>query len=167
MSSQRMEDIDFVRKNPTLWIVIFVVVYGLIFGGIVYLGVRDVLWQGVTSIGVAVEAVSICLMYLVGFVAGLFYFIASHYRFQFTDEGMNVLTWRGRQFFLWRDVRRARLSIVEYGADLALDFGGLREVNIPIFSYRKTRTLVDEIARRIPVSIALMDSPVGAEIRDH
>ena len=115
----------------------------------------------------AVEAVSICLMYLVGFVAGLFYFIASHYRFQFTDEGMNVLTWRGRQFFRWKDVRRASLSIVEYGADLTLDFGGIREVNIPIFSYRKTRTLVDEIARRIPVSIALMDSPAGAEIRDY
>ena len=167
MSSQRMEDIDFVRKNPTVWILIFVVVYGLIFGGIVYLGVRDVLWQGVTSIAVAIEAASICLMYVAGFVVCLFYAIASHYRFKFTEEGMNVLTWRGRQFFLWRDVRRASLCIVEYGADLALDFGGLREVNIPIFSFRKTRTLVNETARRIPVPIALMDSRAGEEIQDH
>jgi hypothetical protein len=161
-----MEEIDFGRKNPMVWIVIFVVVYGLIFGGMVYLGVRDVLWRGVTSIGVAIEAVSICLMYLAGFVAFLFYALVSHYRFQFTDEGMNVLTWRGRQFFRWRDVQRVNLSIVEGGADLALDFGGLREVNIPIFNYRKTRTLVNEIARRIPVPIGLMDTPFGAAVQD-
>jgi hypothetical protein len=153
MSGGRLNDIDFERRNPLVMFILFVLLYGLFFGSALYIGLQDIVnhaseWTG------WLEAGFILIVYLLGALLLLFYAIFSPYRFAFKEEGISVMTWRGRRFYRWGDIRKASLTSHKGSVDLVLHAGSLRYITVPLFAFKKSATLFTEIRQRLPIPVA-------------
>jgi hypothetical protein len=160
----KMEDIDFQpRRNSAILLVLFGLFFGLFSFGI-YVSIRDLLEPQPVSWRRGLEAVAVLGIYLLGLFLVVFYVLFSPCRFRFTDEGMQVLTWRGRRFFPWPDVRRARFSVIRSGLFLELSLKGWSRVLVPVSWFGKAALLVREIRRRLAVPIEGGESRAAARI---
>jgi hypothetical protein len=100
------------------------------------------------------------LLFLFSLFGLILYAVTIPARQRFTDEGVLAPTWRGRRLFRWDTVEEAIVVHGKGGIILALRTTTGR-CSITLDAYRKQRLLFDEIARRIPVQIA-----ISAETKD-
>lgn len=150
--STTMEQIDFHPRRPVLMFIVTFLLYVIGTGTCLFFAVLDLATHYDTSIWDPLIIALIVIVYLsVGMVL-FFYAVFSAYRFRFTDDGIDMMTWRGRQFFPWSDVEKSWVSNSRGTISLELNFGGRRNVTVPLDSYYRSMTLYHEIARRLPVA---------------
>jgi hypothetical protein len=161
MSNRRIEEIDFEpRKGLIIWtIILLILLYGLGVGSATYFLALEVLGERDLSSPASLIKVGV-ILFVYGLVLFLllFYITFSPYRFSFKEEGVVALTWRGRQFFPWQSVKKATVTSGKSGINLALRLGGLRYLTIPLDSYKKGGSLLAEVSRRLPVTVAVSDT---------
>jgi hypothetical protein len=146
--------VDFGPQKPILMLSLFILFYGFGLGAAVFFIVVDMISRSPASLANLLEVAFIIGSYLLVALFLLFYVIFSPYRFVFAEDGLQVLTWRGRQFFSWEEVRKASLSSYQGNIDLVLHCGGLRYLTIPLTSFRRSASLFEAVKQKLPVRIA-------------
>ena len=157
METQSLDASDFRPRTPTLHLIFFLLFYVGLFGSVVVLGVREMISDGSLA-----GAVLLALGYFAAALFILFYGILSQFRFRFTDAGVFVVTWRGRQFFAWNEIQRASLSSYKANIDLVLHAGGLRYITIPLKSFARGATLLKSITVRLQVQVAASEKQIAS-----
>lgn len=157
MDKPSIEAIDSRPRKPVLMLSLFIIFYGLFFGTVVFFGVREKLLEGSLA-----EAVVLASAYLLVALFLLFYVVLSPYRFKFNEVGVEVITWRGRQFFPWIQVKSASLSSYKGHIDLILHAGGLTYITIPIKSFERGASLLEGIRLRLRVKVAASKRQLAA-----
>jgi len=118
-----------------------------------YWFVRDLAAHGIPEVGKLVMPLALFSAYALGFVLLMFYVVLASLRIMIFPDGVQVLTWRGKQMYLWKDARRAKITILKGTATLVLNFGGLRRARICLGDYRNSRSLFEFIRSRLPVPV--------------
>lgn len=151
----RMQDIDFQRGRGQMifMFIIVLVIFAIGPGTLFYFFISDLTDGDASTPMDSTTGIFALLFVLIAFAVLMFYAVFNPWRFSYSDEGVQVITWRGPQFFRWSDVKKAGVYATKGGYSMSLNFGGLRRVYIPLNSYRKSRSLLMEISRRLPVKV--------------
>lgn len=161
MNDQKLAATEFTPRTPTLHLIFFLIFYGGLFGSVVVLGVREMILDGSPA-----GAMLLTIGYFAAAVFILFYAILSQYRFKFTEPGVIVFTWRGRQFFAWKHIKRASLSSYKANVDLVLHAGGVSYITIPLKSFARSATLLESIRLKLPVPIVASEKQLASITND-
>lgn len=162
-----MDQMDFQRSKGQMitMLIIVMLTFGIGPGTLIYLFIADMTdGDDITPLDTPM-ALFIPFFVLVAFSVLLFYAVFNPWRFSYNDEGVRVITWRGPQFFPWNEAKSAALLPSKSSYSFTLNYGRFRNVYIPLHSYRKGRTLLNEISRRVPVKVT-GDGSLFAKVQD-
>jgi hypothetical protein len=151
--AMNLEEINFYPKRHLIMFIFVVLTYGVVGGTCIYFSIADLLPHDPFTIVDTIILATVFSGYVLLFFVLFFYVIFSQFRFRFTETGIDLLTWRGRRFFPWSDVRTAWVSNSRGTIALELLYHGRGRVTVPIDAYRRSTSLMLEIARRLPIPI--------------
>jgi hypothetical protein len=146
----RLDDIDFEPARPPIFIlVLFVVLYGLL--GLA-LASEAAYQLGRGPEGAFGEVAAGGAAYVLG-AALVVYWERAAWRIRFGEDGLRILTWRGRRSLPWASVTSATLYHYRGAYLLDLWSGRFRVVVVPLYGWRRQDRLLEEIRARVPVEI--------------
>lgn len=164
----RMEEMDFQRsKGQMIFMLVMVLVIFMTGPGtLFYFFISDITDGDPTTPMDSTTGLLALFFVLIAFAILMFYAVLNPWRFSYSDEGIHVITWRGPQFFPWNEVKKAALLPSRSSYSLMLNYGRLRSIYPPLHSYKKGRTLLNEISRRVPVKVT-GDASLFSKVEDH
>lgn len=148
---QPLDDMDFELRHGQILLSSLIVClpFGILGAGVSYAYIDELL--DAFRIAKLIEYVLV-----LGFWALLFALILGVVRSplaqKFTEEGMWTRTWRGRRFVRWQEMTRATVMSTREGLRLVLE-SPTCTIAIPLSLYRRRRTLLEEIKRRLRFDI--------------
>lgn len=152
-SRRKLDEIDFEPRSPARMLLIFAFLYGLGVGSLL-LSVGIKLINGGAPWWINLLRISFLIVgYLLAAAFILFYGILGPRRFKFQEDGIKVLTWKGWQFFNWKEVKEAFLTDLRGNVDLVLYTNKRRYIVIPLNSFKRSETLFKEIVQKTDLYI--------------
>lgn len=156
MDEAQGRELRFAPKGTLIGVLIFLLIYGVGGGGLIWLMGRDLVTSAsAPAVSVAEVALTAFFYLIVGYFL-LLYVVFGPLRFHFYDAFFSVVTWRGKMKFQWSDVRRATLSFADENGgsiELALFIGRTRRVSVPLTDFREAGRLLSMIRARISVPL--------------